>query len=71
MVGNREIGRRWLVATSSITKTFRIKDDEAMERYLKIMETPAKPLPRIEGFSLAKESEKLREALNAGSRRGK
>jgi hypothetical protein len=51
------------VATSSITKTFRIKDDEAMERYLKIMETPAEPLPRIEGFSLANEREKLRAAL--------
>jgi hypothetical protein len=52
------------VATSSITKTFKIKDDKAMERYLEIMETPAKPLPRIKDFSLDKEMEKLREELS-------
>ena len=51
------------MATSSITKTFRIKDDEAMERYLDIMEAPAIPLPRIKGFSLEQEQEKLRSDL--------
>jgi hypothetical protein len=56
------------VATSSITKTFRIKDDEAMERYLEIMGAPAEPLPRIAGFSLESERRKLREALEARDR---
>ena len=63
MVGNQEMERRSPVATSSITKTFKIKDDEAMERYLEIMEAPAKPLPRIKDFSMEAERDKLRKAL--------
>ena len=52
------------MATSSITKTFKIKDDEAMERYLKIMEEPAKPLPKDKSFSLEKEVDKLKKDLS-------
>jgi hypothetical protein len=33
------------MATSSITKTFKIKDKEALKRYAEIMSKPAPPLP--------------------------
>jgi hypothetical protein len=52
------------VAAPSITKTFRIKDDKAMQRYIRIMEGPAEPLPKDKDFSLEKEMEKLKRDLS-------
>ena len=64
MVDNQEMERRSPVATSSITKTFKIKDDEAMERYLEIMEAPAKPLPKKKVSSLEEGKQQLKKALS-------
>jgi hypothetical protein len=64
MIGSRFDERRSPVATSSITKTFKIKDDEAMERYLEIMEAPAKPLPKKKVSSLEEGKRQLRKALS-------
>jgi hypothetical protein len=52
------------VATSSITKTFKIKDDDAMKRYLEIMEAPAKPLPKKKVSSLEEGKRQLGKALS-------